>query len=562
MNTVVKLHDKINKSLNNWKFKDACSYHEEMLQYSFEYISEYIKLLTEFGKLDAIHRLLDRHGFLSINENSQFSQQAQHNDIFFCIKFIKELYIPSKHLVTNDKNIILLHLSQQKDKYELLKYLDENINQILNTSLSEQDELIFNFALNSLISAKLISCDLGIKIASILIEMPNVSTLRKKYILSSMIDYFSSREENIFFKLKERQYNHLQKIAFQLNKFFDDNGAKKYYLKFNNAIINTNDVRLRNKSKPRPKIAVCISGLFRGDALAIQSLQENIISPLNADVFIHTWDTWHPWAGLCGGSSSFWAWRLFGSNAQKHCPNYLKDFNNFKKYFPKSAQIIDTPVTAPLTADFLNSIISSTTFKIDNESDFMKSLGSNIDAFTLRNNHNQAKMFYGIYASTQLMIAHEKENDFQYDYVIRARADSAMVNKLSYEFLMKLNDNELAVEMHPEIGPTDHYYVSKRNVHVKISELWKASMASEQLSPFEFFPRYDSHSLMYLWMIINCIIPVTPPVKMGIGTASSNAQPPKNLYDALAYDLQHTAKHLENDEEVIAFLQYLYGFTK
>ena len=38
------------------------------------------------------------------------------------------------------------------------------------------------------------------------------------------------------------------------------------------------------------KIAICLSGLSRCALLTFESLISNIAIPLNADIFIHTWD--------------------------------------------------------------------------------------------------------------------------------------------------------------------------------------------------------------------------------------------------------------------------------
>ncbi|MNJ01516.1 hypothetical protein D3C73_1611760 [compost metagenome] len=67
---------------------------------------------------------------------------------------------------------------------------------------------------------------------------------------------------------------------------------------------------------------------------------------------------------------------------------------------------------------------------------------------------------------------------------------------------------------------------------------------------------------MFLWMGINHIIPVASPVKTDLALATSNVQLPDGLSTALAYDLQHSAKHLEKDEGVKKFIDYLSGVDR
>ncbi len=556
-------YKEINNALLMWNFDEACRYHDALLEHSFKYFSDYIKLLADFGKLERIHYLFDKYGFIFIEEKIHDPQQKNSEAIAFCLKFIKEKFIPSQFsLIGSDKNARLLHLSLKGNKSELAKYIETNTSAIINNNSTAQDNMILNFAINHLIAENLLSGEIGIRMATTLIENKNINSWRKKFLLSSILKYFHSKENCNFFKLKDQYYNHIQKIAFQLNNFFHEIGAKRAYYKFNNAILTSNNTNLNYFNKKEPKIAVCISGMFRGNSLAIDSIKNNIIHPLNADVFIHSWDTWQPWPGICGGAPDSWIWRLFGGDGKKLCPNSLKSFLDFKKYFPTAAKVIETPVTAAFTPDFMTSIIQPTSFKIDNELEFIKSLGEKSDVFSTRGNHNQAKMFYGISASTELMTTYEKEQNFEYDYVIRARPDCAIIDKLPKEFIDSLNFNELATDMILDCGPLDQFYISRRDVHIKIANLWKASVACERLSPFENFPKYDAHALMFLWMVVNNIIPVTPPVKRHLALATSNACPPKDLYDALKYDLQHTAKGLYNSDDIKKFIDYLLEINK
>lgn len=563
MNIEETFNKKIIESLNLWKFEDACKYHEELLQHSFKHLSEYIKLLADFGKLDKIYDLFSKYGFTYISKLKNEPEQKHPNIFDFSLKLIKEEYIPSKlALCGSDKNSILLHLSLKYDKKDLLTYIDANSSAIINNLSDAKDNMILNYAINSLVSDKLLKSDIGIKIATVFTANPNINDWRKRYVISSILRYFNYQGEHCFFKLKNQYYNHLQNIASQLTKFFNEDGAKIEYKNLNNAILNFNNTSLKSINKKEPKVAVCISGMFRGHESAIQSIKDNVISPLNADVFIHSWNVWQPWVGIGNGGADSWAWRLLGGNGKKYCPVSLKSFLNFKQYFPTSAKIIETPITESFTPDIMSSFIEPTSFRLDNELDFIASLGKNVDAFSARGLHNQAKMFYGIYESTQLMLSHEKKYGFEYDYVIRVRPDCAIIDKFPQDFLSKLNFNELALDMDHGYGPTDQFYISRRDVHIKMANLWKESLGSEKLSPFENFPKYDAHALMFLWMVMNNIIPVTPPVRRNLSIATSSLQPPQDLYDAIAFDLQNSANTLQNMDDVKIFISYLLGLTK
>ena len=67
------------------------------------------------------------------------------------------------------------------------------------------------------------------------------------------------------------------------------------------------------ESQSRFKVAICISGIYRNHINGIRKIKNNLIDPLGADVFIHTWDEKAIWLGN-GGSPALS--RLFDSKAR------------------------------------------------------------------------------------------------------------------------------------------------------------------------------------------------------------------------------------------------------
>lgn len=556
-------YKEIFSSLKEWNFHKACQMHEDILEYTHDFFSEYIKLLADFGKLDEIYNKFDRLGFIFVENIKEDPKQKHPEAIGFCLDFIKQKFIPSKFsLIGADNNSKLLYLANKEDKKELAVYINNNAAAMINNHSTAQDNMILNFAINGLISAEMLSHELGIKIITAFIENKNINSWRKRYVISSILRYFYSREDDLFFKLKEQHYNHLQKISFQLNAFFNEDGAKRLYQQFNNFIISANNTDIKYPVSHKPKVAICISGMFRGSSLAIESIKKNVAEPLNADIFIHSWDQWQPWPGICGGAPDSWVWRLFGGDGKKLCPTILRSFHDFKRHFPMTASVIERPVFSEFTPSFMEAMISPTSYKIDNELEFLNSLTPLLDSFSSRGNYNQAKMFYGIYESTELMLKHERENNFEYDYVIRARPDCAIKEKLTYSFLDNLQFNELATDMVLDCGPLDQFYISRKDVHLKVANLWKASITSESLSPFKSFPKYDAHALLFLWMMVNNIIPVSPSVTRHLALATSNLTPPKELYAALEHDLHHDAKELVENKAIRDFINHIIGLKK
>ena len=113
-----------------------------------------------------------------------------------------------------------------------------------------------------------------------------------------------------------------------------------------------------------------------------------------------------------------------------------------------------------------------------------------------------------------------------------------------------------------DCGPLDQFYISRKDVHLKVANLWKASITSESLSPFKSFPKYDAHALLFLWMMVNNIIPVSPSVSRHLALATSNLTPPKELYAALEHDLHHDAKELVENKAIRDFINHIIGLKK
>lgn len=551
------IYKKINRSLNEWHFDNACNQHEELLKHTFQYFSDYIKLLADFGKLDTIYNVFDRNGFIFIEGLTQDTHQKYPDAIDFCLKFIKERFIPSRYSpMQKNASSMLLHLSFNKEKSSLLEYLTENSNSLINKTSSAQDNMVLNYALNQLFDADLVNSDLCIKVIQNLVENPQVNNMRKKYLLSKVLDLSIRKNYTSFFKLRNEHYNHIQKVSHLIHKNINESGAYSLYGTFNAAILKHNSTNVVDKINKKPRVAVCISGMFRGNDLAIRSLYKNIIDPLGADVFLHSWDVWQSWSGICGAGLDSWTWRLFGETGRALCPDMLKSFANFKSLFPLSAKTIESPVYKKFTSEFMLSFLKPTSFLIENEDDFLQSLMDK-ENYQTRGNFNQAKMFYGIYKSTKLMMQYEIDNDIKYDYVVRARPDCAVVDKLTFDLLDRLKANEISVDMALDVGPIDQFYISRRDTHVKMADLWRHSTTAGRISPFESFPKYDAHALMYLRMLEQKITPVKPLIKRDFSLVNSKTNIPEELNKSFAHDFKNSASHLINNHSVTGFVEYL-----
>jgi len=156
-----------------------------------------------------------------------------------------------------------------------------------------------------------------------------------------------------------------------------------------------------NNLSSLPKVAVCLSGHLRTFEKTFKSLRDNLINPLNCDVFIHTWET-------------------LGSE-------------NSKGGSDQSSSITTTKSKLSL----INEVYSPKKINIERfDKDYFINLGNKIIVpekeriFVVGHLGYHFAMFYSILKSNDLKSEYEIENNFKYDYVIRIRPDIFLESRI------------------------------------------------------------------------------------------------------------------------------------
>lgn len=154
-----------------------------------------------------------------------------------------------------------------------------------------------------------------------------------------------------------------------------------------------------------PRVAVCLSGHLRTFERTHKSLKDNLIAPLNADVFIHTWEM------LGSENSKAGADQLSSSATTKSKISLIREF-----YDPKKINI--------------------ETF----DKNYFMNLGNKVNIldsdrmYVVNHLGYHFAMFYSIKKANDLKSEFEIENGFKYDYVIRFRPDLYLETKINQSF--------------------------------------------------------------------------------------------------------------------------------
>lgn len=533
-----------------------------------------LKIHSKGFKMGLFNNLIEDK--LKIKKNNRYTSVSNFSDYLAFLGYIgriDEIYISlrltDKSYVDNNE-IELLNFStyknleslvveiEEKDAYDIKKYLletnyseidtlnltSEFLAALANKEASHEENLVLNFLLNKTLSKNILGTDLGIRLVEYFWRAKNCNNYRKDYCIFSIVDFFIRKNSNEFFQLKKQYYNHIQKIYSQIQRssFLVNEENNIYQTYFNSKIKNSNKL----KSKTNNRVAVCISGLYRNHIEALENIKKNIVEPLNADVFIHTWDEKSIWTGN-GGSPNIK--KLLGDSATLLIPNDVDNLEKIQKILPKVYDIIQHPVNEKWDGTEVTNILKPKKILIENQEDFESSITDKADYLLARGSLNQIKMFYGIKKSFDLAF---EAGD--YDYIIRIRPDTAVNSKISIEDINGLNNNTIYTGVWL-VGLFDADFVVASSVAYNLSSFIAKMFDFNALSPYEDFPLYDSHNLILAWLLEFNYYFDKPIFNRGLLSMSERKISIEGLAKALNEDFNNLSE--DNKLKFLPFIQYL-----
>jgi hypothetical protein len=156
------------------------------------------------------------------------------------------------------------------------------------------------------------------------------------------------------------------------------------------------------------KVAVCLSGFYRTGDICFPFLKNNILDPLNADVFISTWEQLGFWSQLT--EEELKANRTYENESGFDTQSPNLNIHTFNKY---NASVLMEKYRK------FNQIFTDRSIKInENKKQF----------------HYRSKNFisahYKALTSLRICQKYEQENNFKYDLIIRTRPDIKFCGKI------------------------------------------------------------------------------------------------------------------------------------
>ncbi|EKJ5130936.1 capsular biosynthesis protein [Campylobacter jejuni] len=550
-----KQMQEIEEAKRRWEYDKVQFLYENIIKNEY-YLFEFVRFLADIGKLERIYKLFFIDFGIDVIrkliEKGVKDSEVGVNMLNFFINIFNPSILEYKDNIESK----ILYLTYHEDFDRLISLFRHNTN-ILKKDCGKM-QMIINFSLNKMMENNYLKEDLILPILYLYENSKNINQQRKKFVLSSCIEYFDKKQEPLFFKCANSILigSLLSQMNFEQGRrayeFKNYQCFRKYHLNNKYEFKNYQCFRkyhLNNKID-NVKIAVCLSGLFRGDIYkVIANLKFNLIDNLNADLFIFTWDRYVQYPGFCGDEN--WVYRLFGGKFLKKCPDELKTLSFLKQKFPNTYSKLNIEQgVQKINQKYIQDIVKCSNIQIQNEEEFISSLYLNM---TSKRETNRIKMFYGIYKSIQMALEYEKINKFRYDYIFRVRPDIGLIGNIEIKDLNKLKNNELAVDFF-SYGVQDQFFYAHRNVMIEVAKIWEYCYEKNDI----FLRSFDSsHYLLFIYLTLRNILTVKPNFRRDVSLATRDNVFP-NVAKELQEDFLKLNMKIENNINIKNFLEEMF----
>ncbi|WP_139790063.1 hypothetical protein [Halomonas sp. BC2] len=290
-----------------------------------------------------------------------------------------------------------------------------------------------------------------------LVSEEKLNSVRHRFLIKSIVEN-ELLSTNSSLLNPAKNFRFLKQVLTILYKYNDEPGAASLGGRLN-AYMSTSmkNMMIHHPSDARPRVAIMVSGMFRVNEKALLDIVKFLKVPLDADIFVHTWDVMEQWPGL--GGAHTWSTRVLNSTLVP--PKEIVKQKDFQRIMPGLFSAISVSKMCSLPSSAYD-VLKPNKIVIENQSDFIEKLN---DSFMTRGHYNQSKMFYGLKRCFELIQEYERDNSFEYDVVIRCRPDVGIKNSSLTEF-SNVQDRVLYTAYSMPAGPQDQFFM-------QIGKLWK-----------------------------------------------------------------------------------------
>ncbi|BEK52567.1 hypothetical protein I11999_03380 [Campylobacter coli] len=518
-----------------WNWDKAVKYYKMSLKYSDDYLVEFLDFLANIGQLKLLNQILFKYSY------ERIEKEVSSRENYHVISAYLELY---KNDIMKKKNVICDNLHP----------IDVLINIVKKEKISQEEELIATYCISSCDIFFSEELDISVYL-SLYRKIWDKNLIRSQFLITKLVkSYKKYIVKNLDILIQVTS----DIIALGNIKNKLQPGAKKYQEKL------LSYYKLHHQKNIKPKIAVCLWGIYRGKCEKnLEFLKKNIIEPLGADVFVHLWNKWDLWNGY--GRDVVWTRRYLRRKDWNLFPPEISCYDTLEKFFPNVLNKLSTPVVKTLPLDVIKSILSPLLVQVDDDVDFKNKFSFSLEKlsympFANYNPHAIARLRYGMYQSYNLAKEYGKQYG-EYDYIILARIDQAYLGKINTQQLLSLSKNEFMCTILKHgiddkiiagSKKTISKFVNKYNIMVK-----KQNTNFYQADKRESYYIKGEEGVNFLWSVENNIRPI--PINLDIDILLSTQGMIPNFYDELKKDLNSSAIAFKDKieyKELLNFLQF------
>lgn len=208
--------------------------------------------------------------------------------------------------------------------------------------------------------------------------------------------------------------------------FYRSNKRKKFY---NYSIANFSD-KIKSIQPRAQRVAVLVSGQLRDYEVGLKNIREFIAAPLNADVFIHTWNR----SGI----------PRIGRAISAEFLTYLRSRNlptdeRLAAEFPIINQVFGSSYPSVSEIKNLSSAISVVLEEEPESLRIHRSIENvNFPSKWAHYSYGSLPMYYKIRSCFSIMSQYEHNNDIKYDIIIRVRPDLSFSTRIPNKILSEV----------------------------------------------------------------------------------------------------------------------------
>jgi hypothetical protein len=515
--TIEWLLDNLRTYDDNWDFDSIQKTYRHLCALDNYYYADFLIWLADASYPEVIHALIENKGpafFLDLLSDSRYSIQ-QKRALHTVINWYTSIFLPiikggtAPHTDPYEQAILALY--RDRNFAELKKFLWENSATIFKQGKCRQMTSVF--ALLAVAQHE----DFGLQIRQLLNGVLP-SPLRSRRVVKLLEEHLDSAH---FFGRAVinmvTMIHLLTKVARNQQCSYQAKLLALLYKKLGKAIEYRAPLRqaaledlyaggVRNARMVRPpasakipRIAICLAGQTRGTSACLRSLRDNVIAPLQADVFLSTWDKVAEWPGVF--KTDQFIGRTFGAEAASLFPfPELNDARTFQATFPQLFATFSTAITQDFNVNFYAENFDLNAYETESEDDFLNDISFDIKKLEFREKHNQAKMFYKNYSVMRLLLEYEKIHDIKYDYIIRMRPDLRYNIPAQRDLFEAIHKDTVYLNYdYSGYGPDDNMWVAQRETMLKMCSIWPAMLDTQSIFIFKDHER-TSHYLTAMWI--------------------------------------------------------------